>query len=49
MADLNAEAFAQQIKTAQQDVADAKDEANRQRTQEVLDRLRELEGTLRVA
>jgi F-type H+-transporting ATPase subunit epsilon len=49
VADLNAESFAQQIKVAQQDVADAKDDANRQRTQEVLDRLRELEGTLRVA
>ena len=49
VADLNAEAFAQQLKTAQQDVADAKDDSSRQRTQEVLDRLRELEGSLRVA
>jgi F-type H+-transporting ATPase subunit epsilon len=49
VADLGAEAFAQHVKSAQQDVTDAKDDVGRQRTQEVLDRLRELESTLRVA
>lgn len=48
VAELTAGAFAQQVQTAQQAVADAKDDASRQRTQEVLDQLRDLEGTLRL-
>ena len=49
VADLKDGDFARQIADAEKDVAGAKDDDSRQRTQETLDRLRELEGTLRSA
>ena len=49
IADLNAAAIARQIKDASEDVTDARDDATRQKAQETLDRLRELEGMLKAA
>ena len=42
LADLDAAALAAQVKDAEEDLGDAKDEAARQKAQETLDRLREL-------
>jgi F-type H+-transporting ATPase subunit epsilon len=47
VADLDSAAIAGQIKDAEEDLADAKDEAHRMKAQETLDRLRELEATLK--
>jgi len=44
--DLDADALAQQIKDAEEDVADAKDDAARQKARETLDHLRELQTQL---
>jgi len=44
--DLSAERLAQEIKNAEDDVADAKDDAVRQRAQEKLDHLRQLQSAL---
>ena len=49
VADLKPDDFARQIATAEQDAANARDDDAKQKTQETLDRLRELEGTLRPA
>jgi F-type H+-transporting ATPase subunit epsilon len=49
VAELKADDISKQIASAEQDAANAKDDDGRQRTQEILDRLRELEGTLRAA
>ncbi len=46
MADLDAEALAQQIKNAEEDVADATDDNKRQRAQESLDHLHQLRDAL---
>ena len=47
VAEIGAGDFAKQIAAAEKDVAEAKDDDSRQRTQETLDRLRELEPSLR--
>jgi F-type H+-transporting ATPase subunit epsilon len=47
MAEIKPEDIARQIKDAEEDVADAKDDGRRQRAQEALDRLRELEAGMR--
>ncbi len=46
MDDFNAAAVDQQIRNAEEDVADAKDAASRARAQETLDRLKELKTAL---
>lgn len=46
MSDLDAAALAQQIKNAEEDVADAKDDDRRARAQEVLDHLKHLRDAL---
>lgn len=46
MAELDAEALAQQIANAEEDVADATDDAKRQRAQHDLDQLKQLQGAL---
>ncbi len=46
--DLNAEALDQQIKDAEEDVADAKDDGTRQKAQEVLDHLCEVKTALKL-
>jgi F-type H+-transporting ATPase subunit epsilon len=46
MDDLDAAALAQQIKNAEEDVADAKDDGKRQKAQEALDQLRQLQSAL---
>ena len=46
LADLDASALDQEIKNAQEDVADAKDDTKRARAQESLDHLRELKNAL---
>ena len=49
VADLKPDDIARQIASAEADAAIAKDDDARQRTQEIVDRLRELAGTLRAA
>ena len=44
--DLNADMIAQKVKDAEEDVADAKDDTARQRAQEILDQLREVQIAL---
>ncbi len=46
LAELDAEALAQQIQNAEEDVADAKTDDSRQRAQESLDHLRQLQSAL---
>jgi len=46
--DLNPDVIARQIADAEEDVADAKDDATRQRAQEALESLREIERSLAV-
>jgi F-type H+-transporting ATPase subunit epsilon len=46
LADLNPEILAQQIKNAEEDVADAKDDETRRRAQETLDHLKALQGAV---
>lgn len=46
LADLSAEALAQQVKNAEEDVADATSDEVRRRAQESLDHLRQLQGAL---
>ncbi len=46
MADLDSAALAQQIKNAEEDVADASDDNKRQRAQESLDHLKQLRDAL---
>ena len=46
MAELDASALAQQIKDAEEDVADAKDDETRRRTSENLEHLKALNGAL---
>lgn len=49
VADLGADGLSRQITTAEKDLADAKEDASRQRSQETLDRLREVAANLRAA
>ena len=49
LADLDAEQLAQQIRNAEEDVADAKDDAARDAAQSALDGLRLIEETLKLA
>ena len=46
MDDLDAAALAQQIQNAEEDVADATDDARRQKAQETLDQLKQLQSAL---
>lgn len=46
LAELDADTLAQQIKNAEEDVADAKTDDSRQRAQESLDHLRQLQSAL---
>jgi F-type H+-transporting ATPase subunit epsilon len=46
LADLDAEALAQQIRNAEEDVADASNDEARRRASESLDHLRQLQGVL---
>lgn len=46
LADLSAEALAQQIRNAEEDVADASNDEVRRRARESLDHLRQLQGAL---
>jgi F-type H+-transporting ATPase subunit epsilon len=46
MAELNAAALAQQVRNAEEDVADAKDDETRRRATENLEHLRALQGAL---
>ncbi len=46
MDDLDAAALAQQISNAEEDVADATDDAKRQKAQEALDQLKQLQSAL---
>jgi F-type H+-transporting ATPase subunit epsilon len=46
LADLDAEALAQQIRNAEEDVADASNDEARRRASESLDHLRQLQGAL---
>jgi F-type H+-transporting ATPase subunit epsilon len=46
MADLDAAAISQQVKDAEEDVADAKDDETRRKAQENLDHLKALQGAL---
>ncbi len=46
MDDLDAEALAQQIRNAEEDVTDATDDAKRQEAQETLDQLKQLQSAL---
>ena len=46
LAELDAAALDQRVKNAEEDVADAKDDATRQRAQETLNQLRELRSVL---
>ena len=46
MSDLDQNALAQQIKNAEEDVADATDDEKRARAQEALDHLKQLQGAL---
>ncbi len=46
LAELDTAALDQRVKNAEEDVADAKDDATRQRAQETLNQLRELRGAL---
>jgi F-type H+-transporting ATPase subunit epsilon len=46
LADLDAEALAQQIRNAEEDVADASSDEARRRASESLDHLRQLQGVL---
>ncbi len=46
MDDLDAAALAQQIQNAEEDVADATDDAKRQKAQETLDQLKQLQSAL---
>ena len=45
--DLDRSALAQEIKNAQEDVADAKDETAKHKAQDTLDRLKQIEGALK--
>ena len=44
--DLSADDLAQKVKDAEEDVADAKDDASRQKAQEMLDHLKEVQAAL---
>jgi F-type H+-transporting ATPase subunit epsilon len=44
--DLNADVLAQQVKNAEEDVADAKDDVTRQKAQEILNHLHEAKSAL---
>ena len=46
MDDLDAEALAEQVRNAEEDVADATDDAKRQKAQETLDQLKQLQSAL---
>lgn len=46
LADLDSDALAQRIKNAEEDVADARSDESRQRAQESLDHMRELQSAL---
>jgi F-type H+-transporting ATPase subunit epsilon len=46
VADLHPEILAQQVKNAEEDVADAKDDETRRRAQETLDHLKALQGAV---
>ncbi len=46
MSDLDQDALAQQIKNAEEDVADATDDEKRARAQEALDHLKQLQGAI---
>jgi F-type H+-transporting ATPase subunit epsilon len=48
LAELSSEMLAQQIRNAEEDVADAGDDEKRRRAQEALDHLRDLQGALGV-